>query len=516
LIAPGKPWADLSAVLFLIALVIGLQVYSGAYGSDFTADDDEAAHAVSSLMVHDYVVHGFPENSLHYAERFYTHYPKVAIGHWPPLFYAGEAAWMLVFGRTRIAMLAFEAALSVALLASVFVWVRRDYGVGIGLICAVVLAMAPFMQSDIISVAPNIALALLAFWAVVALGNYFDRGRRRDAVLFAVLAAAAAGVHGRGVALAFLPLVLPLTGKFPWTRIRISILTGAIAVAVVVPWLLRQASPPSIRNVFYYAGIYWYRCGVSMGWPVLILAVAGAVAVLRRTTQPRRWLTMPALAISGWLFHSVVNAYWSDRYLVTAAPAVAVLAGAGLHWCFTTPAMGRMARAAVLAVVCGGLAWSALPLARKDDLGYHRLGPLMGHIDLIAGDPLHEGAFVSEMALRDHGLDRIALRGTKVLATSTWSGYRYQLLFTTPADVLGFLDRARVETVLVQRDSRQPHVVQLAEALGWDGTRWREVHLEGQPAGVAAFGRVAALPPGEPVIFLDLRYTLRQMLEVKP
>jgi hypothetical protein len=515
LIAPGKPWADLSAVLFLIALVIALQVYSGAYGSDFSADDDEAAHAVSSLMVHDYIVHGFPGNPLHYAERFYTHYPKVAIGHWPPLFYAGEAAWMLVFGRTRIAMLAFEAALSVALLASVFMWVRRDYGVGIGLISAVALGMAPFMQSAITSVGPNIALALLAFWAAVALGNYFDRGRRRDAVLFAVLAVAAAGVHGRGVALAFLPLVLPFTGRLAWTRTRVLILTGAIAVAVLVPWLLRQASPPNILNVLYYAGIYWYRCGVSMGWPVVILAAAGAVTVLRRSTPAQRWLTMPALAISGWLFHSVVNAYWSDRYLVTAAPAVAVLAGAGLHWCFSNPAMGRMARVAVLAVVCGGLAWSAFPLTRQVDLGYHRLGP-MGHIDLIAGNPLHEGAFVSEMALRDHGLDRIALRGSKVLATSTWIGYRYHLLFATPADVLGFLDRARVETVLFQRDSRQPHVVQLAEGLGSDAARWREVQLEGQPAGVAAFGRVAALPPGEPVIFLDLRYTLRKMLEVKP
>src|ERR1700678_1559019 len=50
-----KRFAVASAVLLLIALVIAVQAFSGAYVSDFSAGNDEAAHAVSSLLVHDYL-----------------------------------------------------------------------------------------------------------------------------------------------------------------------------------------------------------------------------------------------------------------------------------------------------------------------------------------------------------------------------------------------------------------------------------------------------------------------------
>src|SRR5579864_989864 len=76
-----------------VALTIGLQWRGNAYQSEWSGTEDEAAHYVTGLMVHDYIRDGLPASPLGYARRYYEHYPKVAIGHWPPVFYILQAAW---------------------------------------------------------------------------------------------------------------------------------------------------------------------------------------------------------------------------------------------------------------------------------------------------------------------------------------------------------------------------------------------------------------------------------------
>ena len=119
--------------------------------------------------------------------------------------YASEAVWMLAFGRTRAAMLALITAADLALLLSVFLWVRRDCGALAGFLAAAALAAPRFMQVAMSSVAPGIFLALLAFWAAIAYGSFLETKRWRDAIWFAILALAAAGVHGRGAMLVLIP-----------------------------------------------------------------------------------------------------------------------------------------------------------------------------------------------------------------------------------------------------------------------------------------------------------------------
>ena len=145
--------------------VAAIQWASGAYHSDFSAHPDEAAHAVSSLLVHDYAAAGFPGNPVKFAESYYVHYPKVGIGRWPPLFYASEGAWMLAFGRSRAALLSFAGMTAAALLLSVFLWVAGECGAIVGMAAALALAAAPFMQIATSSVSPN----LLFTWVSVAI-----------------------------------------------------------------------------------------------------------------------------------------------------------------------------------------------------------------------------------------------------------------------------------------------------------------------------------------------------------
>jgi hypothetical protein len=37
---------------------------------------------------------------LRFAENYYVHYPKVALGHWAPAFHTLQAAWKLVLSPT--------------------------------------------------------------------------------------------------------------------------------------------------------------------------------------------------------------------------------------------------------------------------------------------------------------------------------------------------------------------------------------------------------------------------------
>jgi hypothetical protein len=78
-----------------------LQWRGNAYGAEFAAAADEPAHYVTGLMVHDYLARGFPSNPLEFARGFYSRYPKVAIGHWPPVFYIVQALWTSLFTESR-------------------------------------------------------------------------------------------------------------------------------------------------------------------------------------------------------------------------------------------------------------------------------------------------------------------------------------------------------------------------------------------------------------------------------
>src|SRR5271165_727018 len=118
----------------LLALTIALQMKSGTYASEFGHEPDEPAHVVSALMVHDYLAARFPGSPLRYAETYYIHYPKVAIGIWPPLFHTMAALWMLIFPATHGSLLVFMA-LHCSLLAVMLAWfVRRWFGGWLGLL----------------------------------------------------------------------------------------------------------------------------------------------------------------------------------------------------------------------------------------------------------------------------------------------------------------------------------------------------------------------------------------------
>lgn len=58
---------------------------------------------------------------------------------------------------------------------------------------------------------------------------------------------------------------------------------------------------------------------------------------------------------------------------------------------------------------------------------------------LVSSDASGEGMFISEVARRERRPGHVVLRGSKVLSSSSWFGESYRLLYSTPAETMGFL-----------------------------------------------------------------------------
>src|SRR2546421_5009582 len=115
-----------TVVLFLIGF--WLESRGGVFRSELTRESDEPAHYVTALMVRDYMAQGMPAKPLAFAKNYYLHYPKVAFGHWPPVFYLFQASWMVIFGVSRTSVLCLMLAITALLGATLYAVISRALG----------------------------------------------------------------------------------------------------------------------------------------------------------------------------------------------------------------------------------------------------------------------------------------------------------------------------------------------------------------------------------------------------
>src|SRR5258705_5496858 len=92
---------QLLAFALFVGVTVALQILGGAYQAEFGGYPDEPAHYVTSLMVRDYIAGMDYTDPMTFARNYYAHYPKVAIGHWPPFLYLIQGLWMLVLPTSR-------------------------------------------------------------------------------------------------------------------------------------------------------------------------------------------------------------------------------------------------------------------------------------------------------------------------------------------------------------------------------------------------------------------------------
>jgi Dolichyl-phosphate-mannose-protein mannosyltransferase len=498
-------WALLFSLYFLID--VAFQWRGNAFRSELGGTPDEPAHYVTGLLFHDYISAGLPGNPLSYARNFYLHYPKVALGHWPPFFYMVQAVWTLPFTPSRTSVILLMAALT-ALLATVlcqticgeFSLPSEPRPSGSGTLAAGVAAAILFLSLPVIEefsslVMSEILSALLVLLAVLAYGRYLDTERWQPAAWFGIWATLAMLTKATGIELALIPLCAILAtrrwrllGKFSFW------LPGILVVGIAGPWYLWVPGAQH-ESVLRFGGVkliaprlmatpkvWWDMLGVAPA----ILAIIGLLVYgkrILRGSASGKWLAGLSVLLGAYVFRFVIGA-WEDRHLVTNVPIILMFSVAGAAWLLTRPVLGGVSARFKMAIV--GLALAALVAVniQKSPLKHHYgfdqaaqsilSNPQFAKsVLLVCGDPSGEGMLISEIAMRESRPGHIVLRATKLLATSDWMRWNYTPLFNTQADTMQYVEGIPAGVVVIDRGGwSTPHGRLLFEGIQQHPEKW--------------------------------------------
>ncbi len=531
-------WGQLAAIAILLLSIAVLLQWSGhAYTSNFGSEEpDEPAHYVTGLMIRDYVAGGLHGSPLQFAKDYYLHYPKVALGAWPPFFYIIESMWMLVFSASRPSVLLLSAVITVSSALTLLLVARREFGMGMALGVAAAYVVLPAVQVSTASVMIDGLVAWLELLAAVQLARYVDGEKPRCAYAFAGIAALAALTKANALALVLLPLiVIATTQKWRLLR-RKEIWLGILVIgAAAAPWnlfllhlathsvsLVRRDPLFALTRAYFYLRLLAQATGVF-----LPLAAVGVWAVTARAFHRKQiegvWAATIGLLASGFLFHAAVPANVIEpRYLLSAIAPVLLLAARGVKWLVDVVPMnflGEKGRTAVFATSAAVLFVAFMfQIPRRDQPGFSATASRLAHETtpraiLVSGSSAAEGMAVSEIAMEDSRPRHYVLRSTKVLSGSDWNGDGYRSRFTKADQVSDYLESVPVDYVLLgdrHSDDRMPHHRLLQDALRSHPERWRLAGAAGGPFSL--WQRVHPLDHSNPNFSVDMNYTFHNSI----
>ena len=213
-----------------------LQLASGAFSAELSTPD-EPAHFVTALMIRDYVRAGIRSDPITFATQYYLHYPKVAFGHWPPVFHIIAAAWMWAFSASRVAILSLLALVTSLLAAAVYRRGRDEWCTAAAAATTALFVALPVTQYVTNRVLADGLVGAFAFWAMVQWARFLDGRRTKDSVAFGSLGALAMLTKGNGLAVLAVPfLSVALSGEWGLLRKRSFWYGPAIMVMLGAPW----------------------------------------------------------------------------------------------------------------------------------------------------------------------------------------------------------------------------------------------------------------------------------------
>jgi 4-amino-4-deoxy-L-arabinose transferase-like glycosyltransferase len=501
------------AILVSIALIVSLQLAAGAYRSDFDGFPDEAAHLVSGLMVYDFLTTWPSRDPMGWAINYYLHYPKVAIGHWPPGFPLMEALWWLLFGPSRWSTILLEGALTAAAATIFYRLARRLTQWPLAFAATMLLICAPVTSTSFSMGMADIPCLL---WSVLLLDSTV-RILRRPATTSFLLAglwlACAVLTKGTGVCLIPVPAIaLILAGKWRNLPFRpIAWAAGFVALGST-SYLIQSL-------VFHHSVTGWGGMSLSLPWPaylvpplagygVFTLAVGGTFASLARRLPEA--LAATSLLISSIAASFALRAMNDPRHWIIVLPAMLLVAIECLVWLERVRWVGVVAALAAVALFPFGL--KRLPVS-----GFQRFAGEVHHPArmLVSSNWIGEGAWIAAVALSEKRPSSVVIRASKSLASEGWNGDNYKLLASSPGEVQITLDQLGVETVVVQvlpGSPIPPHQV-LLNSVMQAGVAWRQCANDGS---LTAWCRTR--PPTVPrrPLRIDLRDRIGRVIEESP
>ncbi len=494
--------------LVLAAVSLSLQWQNGGFTSDLGGDPDEAAHAVTALMVHDYFGEALGQSPLDFASRFYQAFPKVALGHYPPGYYLTGAVALGVKCLPET-LIALQALLLAALGTAGWLFAKRWITEGdavLALFAPALLVFHPELIRVGCHVLSDLQLIGLVFAALWAWHSYLTRPSWRSSFTFGLLAAAAILTKGSALGLACVPLITLVLGRRWQDLQRLHWYSSALPVLLIAgPWMAysvrftQEGFVDQSPAAFFIEALHYYSETLPRiyGWPLLSLLMIAFARLLfdalKKSTDPTR-LVLWAVWLSMQLLVMVVPTGFSPRYALPGLLPGVLLAllelrfwGVNFRWGQrSTPARSRLTWAIALLLLSITIALtpgvrpktvSGFGLAVQRLLKRSEAQPK--NVWLVSSDPRGEGAVIAEAAF--HSPNRVSggltvHRGSKSLVETDWLGKNYQSKFTDAASLLKLLDILRIDTVLVDF-SMDPslvlaHEYALKDALISPGSDW--------------------------------------------
>ena len=508
-------------IVFALAFDVAFlwQRASGAYTSEFGAHPDEAAHYVTGLFVRDAITSvpaTISQRSIAPLKAFgpaapggfYEHYPKVALGVWPPGFYVAQSAWTLPFGVLRTSILILMATLAGGVGALMYRILRPEFGAFAGFAGLLLWLCAPLVRTFYGMVMAEMLSTLMMLSATMFWGRFLDEGRTRDSVWFGLLAALAILTKGTGLALVPMVVISILLAR-RWNVLRRPgpwIAAGLVAIiAGPWTWYFRKAGTQvggwadnsggsSLSFTLEALPYYARHLALATGFAVVAFAVVGAYArVICRGSRSGRWTAVASLVFGVFTFQCLIPVGLESRHIISATPALVLLALAGAVWVARLP----LFRASVESTQSRRdgmwvalLVLMSLPLlaTARVEKAFSGFGPIAdwlvtqgprGKI-VVCSDAVGEGMFISEVAMLDKRPGLTVERASKSLVAEegrTWEGDNLRTRFDD-AKLLEYLTAGKIDYIVldfaVPDRKRASYHDQLARVIETNQSRfWR-------------------------------------------
>ena len=497
-------WAETAGVYALLALFhLTLLWCSGAFTAEFGGYPDESAHFVNGLMVRDYLRAGLGQPPLVFAEDYYLHYPKVTLGHYPPLLYVVEAAWMFVFPDSRQSILVLNALLAAATGLMLYQTAKRRFGRFYS-ISAGLLWVSLYLVQMIYGMVMAEPLAVcLAFGAVLCYARYLETERWQMSACFGLLAGLAILTKQVMLFLALLPpLAVVFSRKWRLFRRRGFWLAAVIAFLLTYPWyylvhiVLVLANPSNLAGLALPKLPAWKEFSQfveSMGYPLVFASGLGLLASIIIPFLTRRkveglWAAGLASVLALLIFRRLAPAGFESRHLLAIFPVMLLFSCSGLNWLSNLIRLiwpkGRLAQVAPVVLALAAFAAFSFRLPARRYLGLSEAAAVVASLPesqaqfvLVASDGASEGAFIAELGVRENYDKRYVFRANKLLVNSSLHGEVYHLLYSSPHEVQQLLESIPVDVAVVLErrhgQAPQPHARLVAQMLEAYPERWK-------------------------------------------